>query len=314
MTATATGALALGTEPGRLVVTAHDVPIATYVHAADYAAFEARKPYLHPLRTLDGAAVSAFRPHDHRWHKGLQMTATDVSGQNLWGGNTYVHGQGYIPLDNVGSMRHDSFDAAGPDGADGAVEVRERLTWLNAGGEEWAAEERSLRFSGVDGDRGLWVLDVASDVRNTRGADLVLGSPTTNGRPDAGYTGWFWRGPRGFTGGAVTAADGRGPDAMGTSSPWLAYSGQHDEVDGGATLLFFAGGAAVAGAAGADRDVPLKWFVRNDPFPAVAPSYAFDEEVVLAPGDALRLRHRLVVCSRVLDAAEVGALAAELAP
>ncbi|WP_345495963.1 DUF6807 family protein [Streptomyces flavovirens] len=38
--------------------------------------------------------VTDYRPHDHRWHKGLRMTASHLSGQNLWGGNTYVHGRG----------------------------------------------------------------------------------------------------------------------------------------------------------------------------------------------------------------------------
>ena len=47
------------------------------------------KPFLHPVRALDGAPLTAFRPWDHRWHKGLQMTWTHVSGQNFWGGNTY---------------------------------------------------------------------------------------------------------------------------------------------------------------------------------------------------------------------------------
>ena len=313
MTATATAALSLDdSTAGRLVVRAGDVAIATYVHDGDFAASESRKPYLHPLRTLDGAVVSAFRPNDHRWHKGLQMTASHVSGQNFWGGGTYVHGRGYVPLDNVGTLRHDDFEAVSADG--GEVLLRERLTWLPSTGGEWAAESRELRFSGVDPERGTWVLDVANEVRNVRGEALELGSPTTHGRPAAGYTGWFWRGPRGWTGGEVGTAElsgeGAAAAAMGASSPWLSYSAEHDEVDGGGTLLFLAGTASVAGPGG-ERGVPLRWFVRDVPFPAVAPSFAFSEEVVLAPGEALRLRHRLVVADRVWDRAEVEAAAAE---
>ena len=30
--------------------------------------------------------MTGYRPHDHRWHKGLQMTWTHVSGENFWGG------------------------------------------------------------------------------------------------------------------------------------------------------------------------------------------------------------------------------------
>ena len=54
--------------------------------------------------------------------------------------------------------------------------------------------------------------------------------------------------------------------------------------------------------------------MRSDPFPAVAPSFAFSEEVVVPPGGVLRLRHRVVVGDRVWDRAEVEAVATEHAP
>ncbi|WP_104435357.1 PmoA family protein [Kineococcus xinjiangensis] len=296
--------------PGRLVVRAGSVDLATYVHdcATDPAVdpLESPKPYLHPLRTLTGAPVSGFRPHDHRWHKGVQFTASEVSGQNFWGGPTYVHGRGYVQLGNVGTMRHDGF--ARTDAGEVAVGTTENLTWVTSAGEEWVSESRELRFGGVDPVRGLWVLDVATELRNVRGRDLEFGSPTTLGRPAAGYTGLFWRGPRAWTGGTVLTADtgtdaDTGTEPMGSASAWLAYSGQHDEVDGGGTLLFLAGTSSA--------DVPLRWFVRSDPFPAVAPSFAFSEEVVLPAGEVLRLRHRIVVGDRAWDRAETEAVAAE---
>jgi len=110
-----------------------DVEIASYVYGHDLPTFEAPKPYLYPMRTLSGALVAAYRPHDHRWHKGLQMTWSHVSGQNFWGGNTYVHGQGYVALDNVGTMRHDSFDIIDLTGDE--LTLRESLTWVASTGE-----------------------------------------------------------------------------------------------------------------------------------------------------------------------------------
>ncbi|WP_432537006.1 DUF6807 domain-containing protein [Kineococcus arenarius] len=304
-TTTTTTALELDdTTPGRLVVRAGDVDIATYVHDGDFAVSESRKPYLHPLRTLDGAVVTAYRPNDHRWHKGLQMTASHVSGQNFWGGGTYVHGEGYVPKDNVGQMRHDAFDAVEATGD--AVTFTERLTWIASTGQEWAREVRTHSFGSVDTDRGTWTLDFSTEITNTRGEPLELGSPTTHGRPAAGYTGFFWRGPRGWTGGDITTPDRTGEDAMGTSSPWLAYSAVHDEVDGGGTLLVLAGSASTT----SNPSVPLHWFVRHDPFPAIAPSFAFSDEVVLADGESLRLRHRVVVGDRVWDRDEIEAVAA----
>lgn len=252
--------------------------------------YESPKPYLHPLRTLDGALMSAYRPHDHRWHKGLQMTLTDLSGQNFWGGPTYVDGQGYVARDNNGAMVHDGFDVVRLD--DGEVTLNERLRWYTSAGEHWVDELRSWHFHTIDAAGGSWALDFATELDNVRGAPLVLGSPTTSGRELAGYSGLFWRGPRGFTGGEVMSADGRtGWDCMGTTSPWLAYSGAHDEIEGGATMLMVE----------PPDNPPIHWFVRNDPFPAMNPSPCFFAEHTIPVGGTLRLRHRLVVAGARWD-------------
>jgi hypothetical protein len=288
---------------GRDVLISHrGVDIADYVYVPDTPLAEARKPYLHPIRTLSGAIVSAFRPWDHRWHKGLQMTWSHVSGQNFWGGKTYRHGDGYIWLDNVGRMRHDAF--ADVDAAPDAVTLRETLSWLTAAGEHWVSEERTLRFHGADRERGVWQLDFSTVLRNVRAEPLRLGSPTTHGRPDAGYTGLFWRGPRAWTGGEIIAAGGRGgEEMMGEQAPWLAVAGRHDEVDGGGTVVFFAGTSSAA--------VPIRWFVRSGPFASINPSPAFREEINLEPGATLRLRHRMAVADRAWDRAELEDFAKE---
>jgi hypothetical protein len=103
----------------RITVTepATGVELFSYVYRPE-AAWEAPKPYLHPIRTLAGDVVTDYRPNDHRWHKGLQFTASHLSGQNLWGGNTYVHGEGYLQLpERVGSMAHVAFDEIDADDA-----------------------------------------------------------------------------------------------------------------------------------------------------------------------------------------------------
>ena len=113
--------------------------------------------------------------------------------------------------------------------------------------------------------------------------------------------------PRAWTAGRVLSADLEGADAiMGAETPWVAVSGEHDEVDGGGTVLVFAGSSTGA--------PPIRWFVRTEPFPIVAPSPSFDEHIVLAPGDELTLRHRHVFGDRRGTADETRALAAELAP
>jgi hypothetical protein len=265
-----------------LGVSAGGVELFEYVYRPSMPSFEGPKPYLHPVRTLAGNAVTAYRPHDHRWHKGIQMTASDVSEQNFWGGVTYVRGQGYVDLPNVGSMRHEDFtvNERGP----ARVSFVERLSWLTEHGEHWVDEVREFSVQDAEGD--AWALEFTTALTNVRAAPLVFGSPTTHGRSMAGYTGLFWRGPREFTDGQVIAADGLGgPEMMGKPARWLAYVGHHDEIDQSSTMLFL--------------DHPgnksTHWFVRNTPFPAVNPSFAFFDPVELVPGDVMNLRYRVVV-------------------
>ncbi|WP_214108447.1 PmoA family protein [Acrocarpospora catenulata] len=315
-----------------LIFEERGVEILRYAYQPDMPVFESPKPYFHPIRTLAGDVVSAYRPHDHRWHKGLAMTVSDLSGENFWGGGSYVRAEGgYVDLPNNGTMRHESFDddresEAGDHGvgespagrtdtgelrvdesrrglvtsgqrtSSGGRRVGEALSWHTQSGEHWVDEARS--FAVVDVEEDSWALEFATALTNVRGDDLVFGSPTTNGRPLAGYCGLFWRGPRSFEHGTVIASHGDGPSMMGRPSDWLAYVGAHDEVDRSSTLLFMSA-------------QPTLWFVRNTPFAAVNPSIAFDEELVLPAGGTLSLRYRVVVGCGAWDRARLEAYAKE---
>ncbi|MFF9569583.1 PmoA family protein [Streptomyces sp. NPDC014685] len=295
----------------------HGIELISYVYRPE-AAWESPKPYVHPLRTLTDNVVSDYRPNDHRWHKGLQMTASHLSGQNLWGGNTYVHGQDYQPLPElVGSMAHLGFDEVAAE--EGRAVITERLSWRHHDGTHWADELRRIELHDVEHDvergggheaghhagpagpgaGGSWTLTWSSAVTNRRSEPLRFGSPTTHGREAAGYTGLFWRGPRAFRGGRIIGPDGEGPGLMGTQAPWLAYSGEHDGADGHATLIFRH--APENDHSGAGGTHPAHWFVRNEPFAAVAPSFAFHEELELAPGDTLARRYRITVADGAWD-------------
>ncbi|MET8158354.1 PmoA family protein [Sphaerisporangium sp. NPDC005289] len=287
-----------------LIVTAGDVRIAHYVYHPDAPGAEAPKPYLHPIRSLTGAPMSVHRPWDHRWHKGLQMTWAHLSGQNFWGGPSFSAETGYQWQDNLGHIDHVDFTEVSGDGR--RVTVEETLHWVTAAGERWIAERRRQVFHGVDAARGIWALDFTTRLRNVRGAALEFGSPTTHGRPAAGYAGFFWRGPRSWTQGTIIGAGGRGgEEMMGAEAAWLALAGRHDEIDGGGTVL------AVAGRSSAP--VPIKWFVRREPFAVISPSPAFDEEFTLADGEVLELAHRYVFIDRLCERAELDDLGAEFA-
>jgi hypothetical protein len=259
-----------------LTLTARGVELFRYVYRPDTPAFECPSPSFHPLRTLDGDTVTAYRPHDHRWHKGLAMTASHLSGQNFWGGVSWVRGSGYQALPTVGSLIHQGFPTTDPG------KVVEDVNWVTVRGEHWIAERREISFEVAD---HWWSLDLNLKLHNVRGEPLEFGSPTVYGREQAGYCGLFWRGPRSFTGGTILAADGQsGPELMGRRASWLAYIGEHDEVDRCSTLLF--------------RNDPVqdgRWFVRTDPYPVVNPSLAFYDPLTLPPDRELRLRYRVVI-------------------
>lgn len=107
----------------------------------------------------------------------------------------------------------------------------------------------------------------------------------------------WWRGPRDFTGGAVFGP-GEEKDAgelMGTQGPWLAFTAEHDDVDAHSTLVF------AHAPENLDAVHASHWFVRSEPIPTVAFSWAFFEEFELAPGASFAYRYRVVVADGAWD-------------
>ncbi|MET7401886.1 PmoA family protein [Dactylosporangium sp. NPDC005572] len=272
-----------------------------YVHRPWDARVESPKPYLHPIRTLSGREVSLYRPHDHVWHKGLSIALSNVGRDNFWGGPTYLRDLGgYAQLPNNGSQVHAGFEAMSAD--DAAVLLVQRLDWTAEHGGPVLAERRRLAVT-VRPDAGAWRLEVATELRNVSGADLAIGSPETEGRAGAAYSGLFWRGPRSFSGGTVRTPAAEGADELnGTSAPWLAFTGRHDE-DGASSTLVFADHPDNPGH-------PTPWFVRSGVYAVVCPAPFALRPVELAAGTTLALRYAVVVADGDLDAPACEKLAA----
>ena len=261
------------------------LPLFTYVYRVAAPRSESPKPYLHPIRTLSGDVITAFRPEDHVWHKGVQLTAPNLSGQNFWGGGTYVHGSGYVDLPNNGTMEHVEWEEVETDGT--AARLVERITWRTAAGDAWIDERRTIEVPRVDAPAEHYQLSFTFQLRNIASHDLVFASPAIAGRPDAGYGGLFWRGPDSFVGGRTIAAGGlEGTDVMGSRAQWLAFSGRH-ESGSVSTLIFI------------DDELnpryPTEWFVRTSPIACVSPAFVFSERLTLPPADELTFRYALVV-------------------
>jgi hypothetical protein len=283
-----------------LTVTHEGAELFRYVYRPGDPQRESPRPYFHPVWTLGGDLVTIYRPHDHVWHKGIALSLPHVGPDNFWGGPTFRDG-GYVQLRNDGAMRHDGFEAAIVTGAGaagarggatnargGVARIDERLTWVTEGGQAVIGERRRIAAAAWPAEQA-WGIAFETTLGNISAAPIVFASPTTEGRPAAGYGGLFWRGPRSFTGGRVILPDADGGDElMGRRAPWLAFAGQHDGQRGGWSTLVFADSPG-------NFSYPSQWFVRSTPFAAVCPAPFFAATRTLPAGAELTLRHDVVI-------------------
>ncbi|WP_374196679.1 PmoA family protein [Streptomyces sp. ISL-96] len=256
-------------------------PVGRYTFSPTLAPHLSARPYLHPVSTLGGVAVTEEMPEDHVHHLGVGIAVPDVAGANFWGGRTYVRDQGSVELDNHGSQVHRGWKLRDPDG------FVEELSWQT--GAECSAEllheHRTVAATELDGL--AWALDFTFSLTNTSGGDLSIGSPATNGRAGAGYGGFFWRAPKEAAAPVAFTANGEGEEAVhGRTADWLGLAGQ------GWTLVF-------AGATAETRRDP--WFVRTGEYPGVGSALAWAERLPVPAGATVVRRLVTVVADGVLD-------------
>ena len=148
---------------------------------------ESPKPFFHPIRTLAGDLITNYRPHDHVWHKGIQMTIAHLDDQNFWGGASYRRGQGYVDLPNNGSQRHDGWESIEVE--DNRFAATEKLSWITQAGEHWIDETRRIAVDALDADAGYWALGLHDQSAQCegRGAAHRLAD---DGRPSTGRLWW----------------------------------------------------------------------------------------------------------------------------
>jgi len=287
----------------RIDVRCGNVSLLSYVYGGITEPTESPRPYLHPVRTLGGRVITGFRPHDHPWHRGISMTA-HLSGQNFWGGDTWVPERGYVQLHNNGRMEHESWQQTVRE--HDKVRLVEQLIWRTVDAEPWAAERRVLEVAHVNLDAQWYALSITLQLRNIAGRDLAFSSPATEGLEQSGYGGLFWRGPRSFIGGDVFAQGGfsKVEEVMGRRAAWLAFVGRHDESLDESTLVF-------ADDPGNPR-FPTEWFVRSEPIPCVCFPLAYAVPLPLPADTQLDLRYTVLVADGRRDAAAVEAMLEEL--
>ncbi|WP_159707135.1 DUF6807 family protein [Arthrobacter sp. 18067] len=266
------------TTSGGPMLDINSTPVATLQDGSHIRETSSPRPYLHPVRTLGGTVVTDHVPADHVWHLGAGVALQDVDGINFWGGRTYTRDAGaYVWRKDHGRIVTDSAKHS-------AGCRREQLSWLGPDGTPVLREQREWRWAAVGSS--AWKLTLDFTLESATGRTVLLGSPGSNGRPQGGYGGFFWRLPQ-VGDATIWTPDARGEDAVhGSVAPWLAWSGTFDAGISGpahvsgdpglghpATLVFLASPQA-----------PDPWFVRHSGYPGVGLSLAWDAPVAAKPG------------------------------
>ncbi|MEU0597280.1 PmoA family protein [Streptomyces sp. NPDC006393] len=260
-------------------------PVARYVTRPELPVRLSPRPYLHPVTTLSGTAVTEIGPADHLHHLGVGVAVPDVEGHNFWGGRTFVRGRGSTELDNHGTQRHTGFQLRDPDG------FVQELRWV-AAGRELLRERRTVAALALTDT--AWALDFTFSLTNVTQGPVSLGSPATNGRPGAAYGGFFWRARKEDEPPHVFTPDRDGEEqAHGSRADWLALAGSN-------WTLVFAGATDTT-----RRDA---WFVRAAEYPGVGSSLALDEPLPVPAGETVVRRIVTVVADGRLGRGEAAAL------
>ncbi|WP_045747503.1 PmoA family protein [Actinoplanes rectilineatus] len=266
-----------------------DRVVAEYAWRPDLPVALAPRPYLHPVRTLAGAAVTELMPDSHRHHLGAGVAIAEVDGANFWGGRTFLPGHGPAWLDNQGTQHHVRWLRRDD------TRLSHTLRWTTIDGRPLLTERRDLtcRPAGPD----AWALSYRFALTNATGGELPIRSPAAHGRTGAGYGGFFWRAPAGPC--RTTSPDGTGVEAAhGRCTGWLAVEGD------GWTLVF------IAASPETRRD---PWFVRTRDYVGVGSALAWDRPLLLAPGATLTRHVVTVIADGPVGTDRAAAYAADLA-
>lgn len=255
-------------------------PLATHCTDLREPASIAPRPYLHPLRSLAGAAVTEAGPDDHPHHLGLSVAFSDVNGTNFWGGSTFTAASGPRLLANHGTQLPQGWHSSA--GADTAGESGS-VSWRSAAGDELAVEQRRIQYF-AHPEPGSWSLSLSSVIRPAAGVQrLAVSSSAVKGRAGAGYGGIFWRFPCGSGDPVVLSGTGSGAAAAhGSLSPWLSVTMRVD-------------GRPVSVLLSQDAGRLLPWFVRADGYLGAGPAVAWSEPAYVYPHAPLSLGLHAVI-------------------
>ena len=147
---------------------------------------EEGKPYFHPLSTIDGSVLTALRPKDHPWHRGIWFSWKYINGLNYWEEDRVTgKSEGITELKSVKYKLNDQFGAT----------FNLELSYHPPGEDDLLQEQRSVHLS-APGTDGSYYIDWETTF--TAKADDVLLDRTplpgeSGGKSWGGYAGFSAR-------------------------------------------------------------------------------------------------------------------------
>ena len=246
---------------------------------------EAKKPFLHPLRSASGKIVTRVWPmeekdgeaKDHVHHQGLWFTHGDVNGLDFWANHPTQKSdkKGIVTLNKLGALK----------GGKKLGLVAASFDWKDPKGEVVLTEDRLMTFHS---DPNLRIIDfdikltgkVAAKFGDTKEGFFAL---RLTAPLDARHSG------------KMTSAEGAVGEkkVWGKRSPWVDYAGELEGEKLGVTIMDHPG----------NLKHPTYWHSRDYGLFAanVFGEHDFyndksrDGSVTLEPGKSWRFRYRLVI-------------------
>ena len=226
------------------------------------------KPYLFPIRAVNGLSLLADAPTDHRNHHGFWVGHGRVDDNDFW-----------LERHNSGRIVHTGFLEISSGAEQGSFTAKN--DWINVAGETILRDTRTFTFHESPPQARIFDFEIVLEAPNEKAVTL---EPTN----EAGIP--HLRTSEGLTvktGGTLTNAEGK-TNERGTyrvSSPWLDCSGTLGRQTCGIALFNHP-----------DNPVdPTPWFARD--YGSFSPNYGFFQGVPLlvTPETGLRLRYRVFV-------------------
>ena len=235
------------------------------------------KPCFHPLSLANGTVLTALRPADHPWHRGLWWSWKHINGVNYWEEDRKT---------GLSEGRTEVTDATAEPAADHSARITLQLSYHLPGKAPLMTERRQLAVSAPD-TQGNYAIDWTS-VFTAGPEDLKLDrTPPKN--QAGGYAGLSCRLAPACRSWTYTSSTGRrGAAAIyGAKASWVDLSRE--------------GGLAIFDHPDNLRH-PSPWYP-NDGMPFFSPALLFHEPYVLKAGQTLTLRYRVWVHASAADAA-----------